>query len=408
MKRYIFLTENIKGAGGVQCYVAAKAKYLEEEGWKVTVLSSTTPTHNRCVINSLDKYRGDAIFEIGLSPFQYPKWYQRRIINKILKVVGPVILEDRVIIESHNAATSQWGEIVASRFYARHYIYCMNEHYRGKGKHYEEKMNFYLFKYKRNEIIASRKAAERLFEGYCNVEEHNFPEQPIIDEAPIQDVEYPIVDSLQKMDWNICYLGRGNKPYVENIIKGIARFAGMHQDKRIQFVGVGDIEIHKMLIKKALDEHPNLKITEMGLLFPLPRKLYDKIDVFIAGAGSARHSAEEGALVIVADTETKLANGLLGYETLNATYKGDDSNVTTFEEALERVLVKRIQDKLTKRYPKRVDFKERMKQNFELFAKSERQKEYYPEDKIMEGKRDWKRFLAVVLISLFPSFYKNL
>lgn len=406
MKLYIFVTENIKGVGGVQCYVAAKSRYLEEKGWTVKVISFVAPGVKKCMISSLDKYLNDGVFEICQPPSLYPKWFQRRVQKKLLKIVGLVSSQDEIILESHNAATSQWGELLSANIGARHYVYCMNEHYRGPGKHYEEKMDFYLFKNERREIIASKKAVTRLLEGYCEVKEGQYPEQPVIDEAPIQDVESPLVDSLQKMDWNICYLGRGNKPYVKNIITGIGFFSGLHSDKKIQLIVVGDIDMHRKLINDVLNEHPNLRITEMGFLFPLPRKLYDKIDVVIAGAGSARHSAEVGALVIIADTETKMANGLLGYETMNATYKGDDSIVSSFEDALERILVKRIQDQLPNRYPKRAGVEECIKQNFELFAKSERKKEYYPEKKMMEGKRDWKKFLGIFLISYFPFSYK--
>lgn len=406
MKYYIFVTENIKGAGGVQCYVAAKARYLSQTGWKVKVLSSTTPTKKDCLVTDLNSYLDGDIFEICLPPFQYPKWFQRRILKKMLKVTAPACAADEIIIESHNCATSQWAELLASKLGAQHFFYTMNEHYRGKGKHYVEQMEFYAFKFGRREILGSKNAKSRLLDGYVEVTDENAGERAIIDEAPIQDVESPKVDALQPMDWNICYLGRGNKPYVEKIIEGVGLFAGRHQDKQVQFVVVGDFDMHRGLLEGTLEQHANLKLCELGFLFPLPRRLYEKVDVFIAGSGSARHSAEVGALVIIPDTETRMANGLLGYETLETIYQGKDSVVTTFEDALERVLVERIQDRLPNRYPARVGVEECTRQNFELYAKAEQKKEYYPQEKLMKGRRDWKRFLGILGIMAFPALYK--
>ena len=58
----------------------------------------------------------------------------------------------------------------------------------------------------------------RLFDGYLKVSESDFPAAVLIDESPIQDVYNEKVDKLERKDWNICYIGRGNKPYVANII----------------------------------------------------------------------------------------------------------------------------------------------------------------------------------------------
>lgn len=406
MKQYIFLTENIKGAGGVQCYVAAKAKYLHDKGWKVIIISSTTRNVKHCLIKSLDEYLNGDIFEICLPPFKYPKWYQLWIIKKIRKVLGTSIDCEEVIIESHNAATSQWGEILASRIGARHFFYLMNEHYRGKGKYYEAMIDFYKFKFQRREILGSQSAKARLLKGYVEVNDLNAGEDLLIDEAPIQDVESIHVNALQKLDWNICYLGRGNKPYVENIIKGIGRFAEMNSEKKIQFVVVGDFDMHKELVKNILLNNTNLVLTELGFLFPLPRKIYDKIDVFIAGSGSARHSAEEGALVIIPDTETKLSNGLYGYETYDSVYKGSESVVSTFEEALKRVLVDKVYENLPNCIPAKMGVDKCTEQNFELYAKAKQEREYYPEKIIMAGKTDWKRFLGVLALRYFPFVFR--
>lgn len=403
MKKYVFVTMNIKRAGGVQCYLAAKTKYLESIGWNVNVFFCTDKTKNPCLIESLNKYLPNNIIWLGLPPFMYPRFVVKKVLGKMVSIMSKTLEEDEIIVESHDDVTSQWAELLSSKIGARHFFYTMNEYYRGKGKYYEEQIGFYAFKFKRREILSSKKALSRLLDGYVEVTDENAGEQAIIDEAPVQDVESPIVDNLKRADWNICYLGRGNKPYVKNIINGVGTFAGLHQNKEIQFVLVGDFDMHHPLLDQILKKHSNLVVSELGFLFPLPRKLYQKIDVFIAGSGSARHSAEEGALVIVPDPETKMANGLLGYETLESIYQGNDSILTTFEEALDRVLVEKVQYNLPNRNPERIGVEKCTQQNFELFSKSERKKEYYPEDKLLEGRIELKKIFNIFIYNNYPN-----
>jgi hypothetical protein len=126
----------------------------------------------------------------------------------------------------------------------------------------------------------------------------------------------------------------------------------------------------------------------------------------IAGAGSARHSCEEGALTIVADTETCKSNGLLGYETLDSVFCDENSVVTDFCEALERALIKKIYKGRVCKYPAKKSFAESTKHNFSLYEKSERKKEYYNPDLLMKGKVDMLLIIRRYISDYYPKFVK--
>ena len=390
MKKYIFITLPITHAGGVQCYVSAKANFLESQGWSVSVFSSAVSRSiKRCINPMLDNYLEGCIVSLFPPPSYYPVYLINRLLSKMYKIAGSKEDFEEIIVESHDSATALWGELLAEKYKARHYNFLLNEHFRGEGKYYEANMDFFLFKFQRKELLGNLTTFNRLFHGYRAVEKFDYPGELKTDEAPIQDVPSPIVDGIVKKDWNICYIGRGTKPYVENIILQVGDFAGLYSDKKIQFVLVGDMECMRDTINKVKGEHDNLTIIELGFLHPLPLKLYDKIDVVIAGSGSARHSAEIGAITIVADTETKQSDGILGYETLNSIYKSSDSVCTTFTDALKRVLVDKIYLNMENKYPKRKGIEWSVQQQFNLFSQSDRQREYYSHEKLMGGRVRW-------------------
>lgn len=404
MKLYIFITTPINIAGGSQCYLAAKAKQLESNGWKVVVFSPNRKKGGRlkCLIKSLDKYLDGNIIELLLPPFKYPSIIVSKVLRKMEYVVGNISYYDEKIIESHEDIYSQWGELFAKRINARHYFFTMNESYRGANTYYEDKMDFYNFKFNRREIEGCLSSFKRLFDGYRNIMPNDVHGELILDECPIQDYCCKKVDEINKRDWNICYIGRADKSYVSNILRDVGIFSSLYPDKKIQFIIVGNMGIHRKELNEILSKNINLSICELGYLHPIPTSLYKKTDVVIAGSGSARHSCEEGAVVIVADTETKLADGVLGYETLNSVYKSDDSVCSDFVDALRRVLVEEIHLHLPYRYPPKIGVAEMTEGHFELFAMSERKLEYYDEEKLLEGRKDYWAVFRIYANKYFP------
>lgn len=398
MKHYIMLSY-ITSSGGVQCYVAAKARYLEEQGWHVVVISDNNPKDNeRCLISSLNKYLPNGNPYQGFNACYIPKIMVKKALRRYLKVICPIEKGEEVIVESWNSPTALWGELIAKRLHARHVFWTANETFRKGGECidncYEEKIDFYKFKMDRGEIFTSLNGANRLFEDYRVYKEGDFLES-INTEDPIQDIDSMAVNSIVKADWNICYIGRENKPYVPTIFKEVGEFASNHIDKIIQFVVVGKIVANKNILDE-ISKLDNLKVVELGDLYPIPRSLYSKIDVVIAGSGSARHSADEGALVITADSFMINSHGLLGFDTNESLQKEEGALDMTFDEALERALVQKTWLNQKNNWIKSPGIKECTDRQFEIISKASPTLEYYDENRLLEGKVDYLMPLRIL------------
>jgi hypothetical protein len=314
-----------------------------------------------------------------------PACFVKNTIRKLREKVGICSGDDEIIIESHDSIGALWGELFAKELSAKHFFAALNEQFRSPRSYYEEAVDFYQFKFKRGELLSSYSAAQRLFDGYKKVCEDDVREI-IIDEDPIQDYYNVDVESIKRKEWNICYIGRGEKPYVLNTLLGIGEFCKKYPERDIQFVNVGSAcQVNPKIINKIKQENANLKIVDLGNQTPLPRSLYSKIDVVLAGSGSARCSVEEGALTLVLDTDSCMCNGLLGYETFDSIYKSDVCVESSVSEALERVFVYKVQENLTYNYPPKKGVEFCTQQNFEVMSLASEKKEYYDVTRIYQG-----------------------
>lgn len=343
MNRYIFITDSIRPIGGMQLYVAGKSKYLEDNGWKVTVFFPESE-ESTCAVKSLDKYSSGAIWGLWRSPFQWGKLLSRSVLNIMRSEIGTIEPGERVIVESNTSSSAQWGELLASSIGARHICMICNEVFRGKGKTYQEMLPFFEFKLERGELkgIAPH-SIPLLFDGYRKIN----PADDLIffaaEMLPIQDVPDHEIDKLEKADWTICHIGRSEKDYVPLAIEGIARFCEKHKDIKIRVVFVGDTTVRDELIDRKLSGMGNVVVSRLGNKVPIPRCLYSKIDVVIASSGCASYSAAEGVTTIVADAGDGMSNGILGIDTYDDAYRAEGGLSEGFEQTLERVFVDDIQ-----------------------------------------------------------------
>lgn len=402
-KLYIFLTYNIARVGGIETYVAGKTAYLKENGWAVKVLYHGFH-HVKSLYENLDEFEDGAFPEFTCPPFQMSRKSVVRSLDRMVRYIGDCSGYDTVYMESHDDRLSQWGELIAERIGAKHLIILLNERYRGADRYYADKIDFYNFKHERGEVRGDVTLA-RLFEGFREITEADY--RPFhFNESPVADVRCPAVEALKKADWNICYIGRFIKPYVPAILQGVKRFAAQHSDRQIQLLIVGDTSARGTLAQDTFTDSENVSVVELGNLIPIPRSLYRKVDVVIAGSGSARCSAQEGALTIIADPDLCKATGLLGYETRDTVFWNGVSPLTGFDEALERTLIQKVYENLTYDY-REPTVEECCRQNFEAFQNCGLVREYYGLEKMCAGKKSPKRVaeyrFKTILYRLAPS-----
>ena len=370
MKKYIIITYDIHPIGGTQRCTVGKAKLLQENGWNVIVLF---PGKNKgkCAISILDQFVEGGIIGLDMQPGSLIPPIRKKIFSKLLSIVGDEDC-DEIIIESNADAFALWGELLAEKLNAKHMCFNCNELFRNKNKSYSENLDFFDFKHKRKELIGvSNDSLPNLFEGYKDVKSsERYIFKPIYYE-PVQDINSEQVNNLNRGDWCICYIGRASKGYVYNITDGISKFAKRHTDKKISVVYVGDIKDREDYIVETFKNNTNIVLNALGDLTPIPRSLYSKLDVVIAGSGCALCSIYEGVPVIIPDAGNFLANGVYGYDTFDLFYHEDFVTQSGFDVTFERVLVEKKYDNVELKLPDKRNPNEEYENHFV------QSKEYY-------------------------------
>ncbi len=392
-KIYIIIVGDIITIGGMQMYIAGKAKYLENLGWKVHVFSMGS-RQNKSAIPSLTKYienDGEMNF-VAMPTYKFRKYEQEIFLNAMLQrlnLSNPADCE--IIVESLADSLAYWGELLAAKIGAQHFFVACNEVYRSTPtqpyKTYEDNLDFFYFKWKRNELVAGDAICQKLFNGYKNVTAPLVEMPPTVQEQDaVQDVDFPI-EKVLKCDWNICHIGRAVKDYVPYVIQGVGELARRHPDKKINFIMVGNATGRIDLIKKTFQNLPNIALTLLGDLVPIPRILFSKVDVVCAISQSARFAANEGTLTIVASaTNPERTQGVLGYDT-NEQIFGEGT--FSYVEALENVLVKKLYDGKEYGLPK-LEPAEKAYENFWTIVKNAApNKEYFIQRLTQERIRNW-------------------
>lgn len=378
MKLYIIITADIHPVGGMQSYVSGKTKYLLGQGWKVLIFFGGVNT-GKCAYPVLNSYVSGGFRELLRQPYEWPGFVRNNVLNKMISLTQTKNNNyKQIIVESQSDLTSLWGEMIAEKIQAKHYCFLCNEIFRGSNKHYLENLDFFNFKLQRLELAGIHsESLSKLFDGYENVLNNNkhvfFP----ANEEAVQDVTNSKINDIEKKDFNICYIGRARKNYVPIIIEDIGNFSRKNKGKSIQLIFVGNADERKELLDCTFKSVNNVSLILLGDLVPIPKILFSKIDVVIAGAGSAEYVVDQGVPVIVADAENYLANGILGYTTFNSLFCETDKKQMHYDEILESVLIDRIQDKYEFHMANIKKSSECYNEQFDLIKRSTNNKEYF-------------------------------
>ena len=315
-KIYVFITKSMGTIGGMQLYVAGKTKYLENLGWQIYILTPV-PKDTVPSIPSVEKYLkiGGSCAFLEIPPYKFKNLEKVYLLNLLADKLGTQNGDNcEIIIETFDKSFAGWGELLAHKVQGRHFFVWLHEYFHPD--YYGEDFDFFYFKWKRNEFISSEYALKKFFNGYKNVTAPLVKIPDTIREMDsIQDVNFP-ADKILKLDWNICHIGRIIKTYVPYLIQGVGELARRHPDKKIHFIMVGDATERIDFIKKTFQNLPNIAITLLGDLVPIPRILFSKVDVVCAISQTARFSANEGVLTILGSAKNpERTPGVLGYDT---------------------------------------------------------------------------------------------
>lgn len=252
----------------------------------------------------------------------------------------------------------------------------------------------------RNEVAGiTDSSVERLFAGYAPLIKENNHKLSASHSSQAEEYYWDAIEKIQRCDWNIGYVGR-SKQYVDNITKNIAIFADRYPDKTINVIILGEI-----LDLRILEDKKNVICTKLGFKFPFPKSFFRKLDVAIAGAGSATLCCREHVPTIVADAGTTNAAGILGYTVSSSIFNPESDR--TYCEWLEDILVDKKLEKMKQIYemPK-IDVNKVYQEHMEFIYKSEQSHEYF--DFIAHPQKNYtfEDKIKYFLKGTFPGLYK--
>lgn len=389
-KCYIFFTNGIIDLGGIELYLVNKELWLKQNDWDVHVFSASY-TKDNFKIKSLEKYRNEIFPTLSYAPYECPKICYNKTIKNILKLLGDTNKYKEIIIESHSGSTAIWAEIIAKNINAIHIMQPLHEVYNEKC--YVEKRDFFIFKLNRKEIYGGRITFIRdvLKENTSKWQNLRLQYNPVL------DVDDERLLKIQNANYTICYFGRTAKPYYKSILEGVREFADMHVDKNIQLVVVGNEKDHKNVMKQLNMHADNLIITVLGEMFPVPRKLFELVDVVCAGAGSANAAVFENVPVLIPDPDNYLCNGLYGYDTCSPLTREANIKQLRFCDAFENTLIKCEYQKNNFLLDVPPSVNDCCKEVYNSIKTNKQKNEYYDIDKLVVGNANFKKKFGVLV-----------
>ena len=331
MKLYLFLTNTIGGCSGGVTYVRNKLVWLQKRGWDVVVYDAGGQVSESVLFTELMRFLCNRNFELYYPPCFFTQRRRNAVVNRI---ANKHKYKSQVVVESNTINLALWGEMIASSLKAKHLIYLIQENLIIQTK---EQFDYLNYKAKNKELFSiNTQAYELLFSKYEEVKDADNHYWEASNASPILDIENERLNNIPRADINISHFGR-KKDYFHYMINEVKSFAESHPKTQINFLLLG-IESFK---KNGYVFSDNLNIIPLGNMNPVPSLFYKISNVVIATAGCASMSFKYGAKVISMDTSECKPLGVMGFTTLDRTYRtvGNNNN-KDLSVLLEELLIK--------------------------------------------------------------------
>ncbi|MGN1077618.1 MAG: hypothetical protein ACI4ST_03805 [Candidatus Gallimonas sp.] len=315
MNYYIMIEVGIVGMGGGQMYIRNKAKYMNSKGWNTLVFSGL---NGKIEIPDLFQFRKYIIPELVSSPYVYSKQTVLKTINNIIAFLDK---SDKIIVESGAPHCAYWGELVAEKLHAKHIPFILDE---SPDKEIPKQyLPFYKFKADRRELAGIADNTFKLIFHDNNFVANYDARLPAVCQNVVVDYDSNVLAKIPRKGINIGIMGRLDKPYISIATDAVLKLADKHQNELFNVIYIGDTDLgnKEKRFRKAFHNYDNVSLVFLGYLYPLPRKLFDQIDYFIASSGSANVSYGENKPTISIDGIDGKAIGVLGFTTQNTVYR---------------------------------------------------------------------------------------
>lgn len=329
---YILLVHCISNIGGMQLYVSRKIEYLKSQGWiPLVYYYSDGPIE----IPNLITYKDNHIKDLRICVGNVSVNTRSKVLERFNK---DLCNHNKVIIESCCLALGTWGEYLAKSFKGKHILYVIDELVSSPTKQMADFIKF--------------KVQQKLF--YCikpNVISKHLPEISNPDNliltavgcsnSNVVDYDNKIVDSLPDEGLNILSLGRLDKAYTQHLFETIAKFARLNSQKEFNLFVVGDTPNKSIShnLFKIVSNINNLKVFELGAIWPLPLSLFRKSKVAVGTAGSISLCSKQGVPSISIDFDDHEAIGILRVNTTNTLFRSDNDPKYSIMYWLNHILI---------------------------------------------------------------------
>lgn len=315
MKYCYIIFDTIYSIGGSQKHTKAEYDYLKDKGYEVFILSHYK---SKLFIEEFMQFEKLYFSFLAFNPFIFSKKQQNKLIQKILNEIEFSKYE-KIYIESHSVVFSLWGELLAKKLNAKHFVHNLSESLEIT----EPEFSFLNFKHERKELAGIvPDSIQRLFKYYKQVPEEESYCLKAVSDYPIQPIVYKN-KFKNNSDFKIGTIGRIDKDFVLKISKEINQFALLHPEKLFSYMIIGGCAQNEKKIIRSIKQNcyaPNLTCFITGRMYPIPTEIVDSCDLFISTSGSARISAQYGKLTIAVDTFSGFPIGIYPIETADLIY----------------------------------------------------------------------------------------
>lgn len=400
-KIYIIVTPTIKLVGGAQIYSLNKLHYYQRKGWNTLLLHAGLP--GAIVIDELRKYEKNYAIEFQFCSYLYSK-------KKINSVLTKIILDNKldkysdIIIESHNTESATWAEILAQRLNAKHLVFLLSEFPKIKPKGL---LGFYDMKEKRGELAGiSQTSISKLFNGFSKkyYSQNHFLSAVCSNSiGPANKLKLP---NFRNYDYMIASIGRMEKPYVNEAVDEILKFADKYPKLKLAVLFIGDgMAKKKNTIIQKLGARKNVQTYITGPVYPIPINLLRIPNLFFGVAGSCNVSKKVGKITVSFDVDDHKAIGVYGITTESTTYRKKGELPLEFSQLLNDILI----NQKYKEHLKNIDIEAENKIDFSshdnFLKSSSTSKNFYDIGKIHKSLKDWFIFILIFFLGVKETIF---
>jgi len=316
MRKYVLFLNTISEIGGAELYVLRKARFLENNGFKVYIV--TGKAQNIRFTEFYD-YEFLEIKEIVISPNLFCKNEISGILERILAFIH-YQEQDEIFVESHQIYPAMWAEIFAQKVNRVNLVYCITP-FHVNGYIIRE---FYHKKLRSDELLGCNESyiPETFGNGFKN-NYLNIPFDPNeIEKVSNQDTvlgKDNVSDvALESRDISILTISRIQKTYIAQSIIDLSDFCKKYPDASVKYNLVlsenngSEYDKLKILIDKVKPN--NLDIELNGPVLKLTDTIFKGYDLFIGMGTAVLNAVSMGLPSLVVDYRNNRYYGFFGYD----------------------------------------------------------------------------------------------